>query len=208
MSYGKLPTALGQYHLDGLEMMLYQYLPIKLAGHPLPTSERRLRRFETIIGAAVCDYIGTFGLDRYVNAYVYVTAKCMYITPGSCFNRPGWHTDGFGTEDINYIWYDAHPTQFSTGPFTDISDDHELSIQQFDAQAKEVVAYAPEMLLRLDRYMVHRVNPEMPGGMRTFLKVSISADKYNLKGNSVNYDLPYSWDMADRKEHRNTPSSH
>ena len=41
---------------------------------------------------------------------------------------------------------------------------------------------------------------------RTFIKVSFSDQKYNLKGNTHNYLFDYEWDMIDRSVSRNDPT--
>jgi len=43
--------------------------------------------------------------------------------------------------------------------------------------------------------------------MRTFVKISFSKDKYDLIGNSHNYEMDYKWDMKERKEERNIPQT-
>jgi hypothetical protein len=45
-----------------------------------------------------------------------------------------------------------------------------------------------------------------PGGMRSFLKISLSHQKYNLVGNSHNYLFDYNWDLHDRDTLRNDPA--
>jgi hypothetical protein len=54
---------------------------------------------------------------------------------------------------------------------------------------------------------IHKVAPVLVGGMRTFVKVSFSYDKYDLVGNSHNYLLNYAWEMKERKDDRNIPQS-
>lgn len=61
-------------------------------------------------------------------------------------------------------------------------------------------------LLRLTPYVIHDtpVIPE-PGGMRSFVKISVSTHRYNLLGNSHNHLLDYDWPMYDRAAVRNQP---
>jgi len=117
MRYGELPTSLGIFKVECKEMMFYQYLPIKMPNSTQPIYEPRLKCFDKLIGAICCDYIGEFGLDNYVNSYVYLTAKFLYQMPNNSFNRMGWHSDGFLTDDINYIWSDKYPTIFNDSNF-------------------------------------------------------------------------------------------
>jgi hypothetical protein len=193
--------------VDCKEMMFYQYLPIILSGDTEPVYEPRLKCYNQLVGAICCDFIGAYGLDRYVKSYVYLTAKYLYQAPGCSFNRSGWHSDGFMTDDINYIWYDKDPTVFNNSEFNLTMDDL-ASIEDMRSQALpwKDVTYPVNTLLRLDQFNIHKVG-EVTTGMRNFLKISFSKDKYDLIGNSHNYLLNYEWDMKPRKEQRNIPQS-
>lgn len=206
--YGDLPFSLGIYEVECPEMMFYQYLPIKMKGRTEITFEDRLNCFQKIIGNALCDFVGNYGLSRFVESYVYLTAKRMYAAPGCTINRPGWHSDGFMTDDINYIWCDRFPTIFNSTNFN-LSQDDQLSLFEMDTQAKpdNNVIYRENELLRLDQYNIHKVDDQHTGGMRTFVKISISRDKYDLAGNSHNYKIDYNWDMRNRSEQRNIPQN-
>lgn len=204
--YGRLPHSIGQYSVPCKEMMFYQYLPIKLIGQTEITIEDRLKVFSELIGTSCCDFIGVFGLDKYVQSYVYLTAKCMFQQNNCSFNRPGYHADGFMTDDINYIWSDCLGTIFNTTEFQ-LSKDDSKSILQMEkqAKAKNEVIYPDGTLLRLDQFNIHKVAPVNTPRMRTFLKLSFSADKYDLIGNSRNHLLNYNWEMRERKKERNIP---
>lgn len=208
MKYGQLPTELGIFEVECKEMMFYQYLPIKMPNETQPIYEQRLKCFDKLIGAICCDYIGEFGLDNYVESYVYLTAKHLYQMPNCSFNRMGWHSDGFLTDDINYIWCDKYPTIFNKTDF-DLPLNDLLSMEEMEKQAMPFndVTYKENQLLRLNQFNIHKVAPIEKGGMRTFLKVSISKDKYDLIGNSHNYLLDYNWQMKQRNEVRNIPQS-
>jgi hypothetical protein len=208
MRYGELPKPLGIFEVECNEMMFYQYLPIKLREQAQPVYENRLKCFDKLVGAICCDYIGEFGLDNYVNSYVYLTAKHLYQIPNCSFNRTGWHSDGFLTDDINYIWSDKYPTIFSRTEF-ELPLDDLLSMEEMEKQAMPFhnVKYGENRLLRLNQYNIHKVASVTEVGMRTFLKLSFSKDKYDLIGNSHNYLIDYNWEMKNRKEHRNIPQS-
>lgn len=208
MRYGELPKELGIFEVECKEMMFYQYLPIKMPNETQPIYEQRLRCFDKLIGAICCDFIGEFGLDNYVSSYVYLTAKFLYQMPNCSFNRTGWHSDGFLTDDINYIWCDKYPTIFNKTDFNLPLNDL-LSMEEMEKQAIPFndVIYKENQLLRLNQFNIHKVAPIEKGGMRTFLKVSISKDKYDLIGNSHNYLLDYDWQMKQRNEVRNMPQS-
>lgn len=204
--YGALPKQLSVYEADCREFMFYQYLPVKLAGTTAMAVEPRLKCFDAIIGAACCDYVGFRGLDAFVGAHVYVTAKRMYTAPGQPMNRPGWHSDGFLTDDINYVWSDCVPTVFNHSRFQLTLDD-DISLGEMEKQVDpgKSVCHEDGVLLRLDQYCIHRVALVSRPLVRTFLKISISPDRYDLIGNSHNHLLAYDWPMRERVTLRNVP---
>lgn len=162
--------------------------------------------------------------------YVYVTAKRRHAGPGNALNRPGWHCDDFGGTDLNYIWMDAFPTRVlrSDKPLA-IPDDDAESMQHMEwiaAQVRFPETYRSDSfqrqiengnvrieevetntLLRLSPYVIHATPDIVESGMRSFLKISISTHRYDLVGNSHNYDLDYDWPMYDRQELRNQPGA-
>lgn len=208
MEYGELPHKLGIFNINCKEMMFYQYLPIKMIGEVQPVYEQRLKIFDELVGAVCCDFIGEFGLDKYVDSYLYLTAKFLYQLPKTSFNRLGWHSDGFLTDDINYIWCDKFPTTFNNSKFNLTLDDC-LSMKEMEEQAlvENNVVYEENRLLRLNQYNIHKVSDVTEGCMRTFVKLSFSKDRYDLVGNSHNYELNYEWEMKDRKVERNIPQT-
>lgn len=207
LRYGKFPHYMGCVNVECKEMMFYQYLPIKLAGTASMSIEPRLLVFSDMIGQCCCDFIGEYGLDRYVNSYVYLTVKHMYQLPGCPYNREGWHSDGFMTDDINYVWSNNNGFTFNDGEFN-LSQDHDKSlvemIEQEDYRCNGRVG--DNELYRLDQFVIHKVSEVIEPCLRTFFKLSISSDKYNLIGNSHNYKLDYDWEMKSRDIERNHPS--
>jgi hypothetical protein len=205
--YGEAPIDLGTVDLDLVEMMHWLYLPVKMAGGRgirIPPnlglhggSGRLLQLVEDLC------YWGEFD-----DHYVYVTARNGYATPDNPINRPGWHTDGFGTDDVNFIWSNRWPTRWSPSDFGDVSTSHIDSMRQFTERATTIEHMEAGHLYRLSPYVVHTA-PEIPppGGMRQFLKISCSKHKYNLVGNSHNYEFDYLWPMVDRDMIRNDPSA-
>lgn len=198
MIYGNLPTDLGLVDISPTEMMFWLYCPIKepYGQFIIPPN---LRQFQPIL-EKVCstEYIGS--------SYVYLTTKTLYIEPKSVGNRPGWHTDGFGTDDINFIWYDRCPTLFLATNL-DLPDKCEDAMKQMEERAKghANICYPDKHLLRLDQTVIHHIPMHIDPGMRTFVKVSISKDKYNLEGNSVNHKLKLNVDLKPRNVDRNHP---
>lgn len=208
MTYGAIPKLLGVHAVAVSEMMFYQYLPIKFPGQAEPIFEERLEPFSKLIGICCCDFIGVYGLNRYMGSYVYLSAKHLYQSPERPFNRPGYHADGFMTEDINYLWSDKNPTIFNRGPFV-LSEDDTESMREMETQANiEAEWSAPEnSLLRLDQFNIHKPAHTGEAGLRAFMKLSFSRDKYDLCGNSHNYRLEYKWEMKPRRDARNIPQS-
>ena len=207
--YGELPEVIDKIKIDCKEMMFYQYLPIKLKNsHPIHLEERLLI-FEPLIKKCLDDFEENFGLQEILDSYIYLTAKREYQIKGKSFNREGRHSDGFLTDDINYIWCDKNPTIFNTSKFELTLDDC-ISIGEMKEQALIINNYTfdENTLLRLDQFNIHKVNDEnVLEGMRTFVKVSFSKDKYDLEGNARNYQLDYDWKMKPRKKERNIPQS-
>jgi hypothetical protein len=207
MKYGELPVNLGTYLVDCPELMYYLYLPIKLSGATELKYEERLHFINSLMGTICCDFVGNYGLNKYVESYVYLTVKKMWQTPKSLLNRDGYHSDGFLSEDINYIWSNKSPTIFNSTAFKLTLDDKQSMLEmKSQARTENEVTYPENSLLRLNQFNIHKVNEGDYVGWRTFVKVSFSLDKYNLIGNSKNYLLDYNWDMVERNIERNIPS--
>lgn len=215
--YGAPPVELGVFDLDFEEYMHYMYLPILIPEQTKPGVKPaapeyrialpdRLGFARTMVEQIVHFEMCTNHSDA---THVYVTARRGFATPGNPLNRPGWHSDGFGTTDVNYVWTDRYPTLFAEQEFTGISDDHLESARQFEEQIdpERVRTYPDRTLMRLDPSVIHTA-PEIPppGGERSFFKVSFSRSRYNLRGNSHNYLLDYDWPLHDRATVRNDPS--
>lgn len=214
--YGAHPDVVARgFRPDWSEYMHYLYLPVVMPGMGdeimLPPRLEFLRSaIELVIER-----------EEFVSMddprHIYVTARRGYATPGNPLNRPGWHSDGFGTDDVNYIWADRWPTLFAVGDFDSktISTDHIRSAEQFEDRVANwnrpdgVLVYQGEenAVYRLDPSVIHAA-PEIPapGGERSFLKISVSPDRYNLRGNSHNHLFHYSWHMWSREEVRNDPA--
>lgn len=199
MRYGNAPQVLGQFQVDCQEMLFVQYLPIVFPHEALKLPPN-LECFASLV-QAVLPLVGN-------DDYLYITAKMGYSSNNCSFNREGWHSDGFGTPDLNFIWSDSSPTEFCIQEF-DLSQDCSVSMVEMQQQVRSenVITYSDCTLLQLDSSVIHRVNPVQQDGPRTFCKLSISKEKYNLKGNAHNYLFDYSWDMKNRSVQRNHPIS-
>lgn len=211
MKYGNAPVPIGNWDLEFEEYMHYMYLPIHIpedGGENQFMIPPSLHFAAGMIMHAVHEEWGVRG-NR--TSHVYVTARRGFATPGNPLNRPGWHSDGFGTDDVNYVWTDRFPTLFAIGDFGEISSDHVESSRQFETTAGNdalvsIRTYADKELLRLDPSVIHTAPPiPAPGGERSFFKISFSNERYNLKGNAHNHLLDYEWPMYDRQTVRNDP---
>lgn len=196
------PDEVGDFSdLEAPEMMYYLYYPIKDINDFHLSIPHNLEWLKPMIRAVLRNS------KNWLDRYVYVTCKHYYVEPGSYGNRPGWHGDGFGTDDVNYVWCNISPTEFCIQDF-DIHDDDEISLREFAEQAKEenVVAVKPGVMYRIEPDHIHRVALNKEGGFRSFVKISVSKHKYNLKGNSVNPDISKDWKFYTRDEMRNMES--
>ena len=197
-----MPQQLGIMKLNCPEMMFVQYMPISMKYN----GEFRIPENMLWIAPIIRAISGPIGpQEPFYHDYVYVTVKHMYQS-GDSFNRSGLHIDGYGTDDINFVWSDSSPTEFFVQDF-ELSEGHNLSMRQMEKQARNQnrVIFPKNSLLMLDNTMVHRVNLNQDEGFRTFVKISISKNKYALKGNAHNYLFDYDWEMTERKPTRNCP---
>lgn len=206
--YGQLPKVVDYIEIQSKEMLFYQDMLIKPLGQTECAIEKRLMQYHEIIASAIDNFIETFGIAEYRNHYVYVSAKYLFQSKGCSYNRPGWHCDGFMTNDVTYIWSDKFPTIFNFSEFK-LTQNDELSLKEMQEQADEKnnMMYDNYTLVRINQYNVHRVADVTECGMRAFVKVSFSKDKYDLIGNAINYDLDYKWQMKPRNITRNIPQS-
>jgi hypothetical protein len=201
--YGKLPVFLGQWDQDLEEVMHYLYLPVQM-----PDTDVRLPDNLRVLWQMIQRtkrYAEYFGRNY---RYIYVSARKGFATPDNPLNRPGWHCDGFGTEDWNFVWWVGPGTRFAHQPFEGIVSDHNRSMTQFDEQvrADRIVQYPERRLYLLDPTVVHATPIiEAPGCWRQYVKISMSDHQYNLKNNSHNYLFDYKWPMHARDVIRNDP---
>ena len=214
MRYGNLPKDLGLVNINPTEMMFHMYMPISIPGSDRVYLPEHLEVFKPLIVKAWEDEH-----KRFTDEYVYLTAKTLWVSGEYIGNRPGWHSDGFGTNDINYIWADRAPTEFlwncAEGFDAFDFDGHDcdqfyslcLAAEELAGATWEIEEYDDKHLLRLDPSVIHRSPVGFDAGMRSFAKVSISKDKYNLEGNATNHLLNLNWKMEPRNVERNHPSN-
>jgi hypothetical protein len=196
--YGCAPIRLGRFNFNLPEVMYYLYLPVRIDDSriALPPNVEVCR---PIIEEALAN-----APRRY--RYVYLSARKGWASPDNPLNRPGWHCDGFGTNDMNYVWWAGPGTRFAVQEFHDISEDHIVSQRQFEQQVESQwdAAWPERNLYALDPYVVHATPLiDAPGCMRQFVKISLSDRRYNLENNSHNYLLNYDWPLHSRDVIRN-----
>lgn len=212
--YNQLPVEVDSFNLNFKEFMYYQYLPIKMSEtenrndsirHKIEDRLKAVKGLDHFLTIIENDFIKNFGIARYFSSYMYLTLKRQYQKNGCVINREGYHSDGFLTEDINYIWCDKQPTIFNNTDFILSKDDNKsLDEMGFQAIMDNDRTYPINTILRLNQYCIHKVGKPIEG-IRSFIKVSFSRDRYNLEGNSHNYELDYKWKMRPRSILRNIP---
>lgn len=202
MNYGIEPEIVDEFVTPECELAYVLYMPVRLKTGPVAIPAH-LYEYSPLVLAALTHEGGNAD-----GKFVYLTVKRLWVEPGCLGGRPGWHTDGFGTDDVNYIWSDTDPTEFCIQPF-DLSDDHEISMRQMyeQAQPENIRTYGALNILRLDARHVHRCPVNVKSGYRTFARVSISADRYDMIGNARNHNLDYNWIMHPRGAVRNDVSA-
>lgn len=208
--YGKLPKDLGILDFPTDEMMFWLYCPLKMPGMFQPIYPDQLTQYSPLVQKVFED----LSFDRWAKSYVYLTAKTLYVTETSPGNRLGWHSDGYLTDDLNYVWSSMNPTLFfdSGDSLCCFPRDHATALKWMDsicggpAGTEKIVTYPDRSLLRLDETVIHAVNPKPKTGLRTFLKVSVSYTPYALKGNSINHRLhQHPRPFEERQAERNHP---
>ena len=148
MKYGTKPEVIGTFEIECKEMMFCMYLPIKMIDSLWIMVPESMSAFKPLIEAVL-----EHEMKHIESKYIYLTAKHIYATPDNVGNRAGYHSDGFLTDDINYIWSDKFPTIFNIGEFNLTLDDF-LSMSEMESQAKkenEVVFYNNQVI-RLNQY--------------------------------------------------------
>lgn len=200
--YSKEPDIVDTFSIPCTEMMFVQDMPIRMPGSSGFLIPDHLEGFYRL--ALACWRDSGYRDD----VYFYLTAKRLFTGPTCQWNRPGWHIDGYGTDDINYLWSDSYPTEFCVNQEFLLSEDHLLSMQQMTEQAlpTHIKTYPVNSVLKVDNTIVHRVAEPKEEGFRTFAKISVSKNKYNRVGNAHNHLFDYDWDMVERSVQRNDPA--
>lgn len=202
------PKDCGPVTVSSEEMCFIQDMPVKLIGHDVDCIQipQRCAWAAQIVTAAVTEEQGRG--QRLKDWYIYLTMKVLYVTPYNKGTREGWHCDGYGSDDVHYLWSDALPTEFFVGqiqaPF-----DRSQALGCFGDSLRGVTdTWMPNRshLVRSDSGCIHRVSVEPYSGIRSFVRVGFSRSRFNLFGNAHNELLDYQWDMVPRTASRNDPA--
>lgn len=130
--------------------------------------------------------------NKFSNMYAYMTIKKMFIASDTFPNRPGWHIDGFLSDQSNFIICDSIPTEILCID-CDLTEDHSISLGEMDNLSGGKILDLPlYSLIELDRECIHspsRNNDHFPV-LRTFVKITYSEELFNGIGNAWNYLLP------------------
>ncbi len=206
--HSNTPDIICPFTVPTKEYMQYLYMPIRIKGKPGFHLEKRLEFLRPfIVSCNEYEYYHHSYREMF-RKYVYVTIKQTFVPKGIEQNRPGWHSDGFGTDDVNYVFVDKWPTEFLLGDI-EVRNDDSLSMIDMNnyADRNPGCIYQPDagFVYRLDQNHVHRTVPAEKDGVRTFIKITFSDHKYAQEGNTHNYELDYDWSLSPRKEERNQP---
>ena len=210
MKYGEAPKLIEELQIDQPgEFMHYLYMPIKLPDQQHLTLEPRIKHhFDVLLNVIISNFVSEYGISRFIRSYIYLTAKYAYCDHNRLLNRPGYHTDGFGTSDINYIWSNDGATNFLIGEVGEVSTDHDQSmIDMENAAIKEPLLkarYEAGDILRLTPYVIHE-EAFGPSRYRMFVKVSFSDHFYDHEDNTRNYELKHPFGTRIRSIQRNDP---
>lgn len=214
--YGADPVDLGRFDLSHrmgfhhrTEMLFYLYLPVKAPGSwsYYLNGYSNLSRFIPLLEAVRGDLRGS----EWQQSYIYLTAKVMPISPEQPGNRPGWHSDGFLSDDINYVWSDCSPTFFwqpEKRVKVCLPEDHIGSLAYMEVLTKTQGTVYPSQdnhLMKMDQTVIHRVGDPVGNMLRSFCKISVSKKKYDLVGNSIS-TISEGWWFHERSANRNHPA--
>ena len=199
--YGGLPEDLGPHSVKGyMEDTYVLYLPVKMNNSSIQVPDN-LKMYEHLVYSAINNINRRF-------EYIYLSVENRYIPADTCQKRPGWHVDGYLTNDETYIYTKSSDTteyinqsNIELGPIDDLEALHQFNTYK----GGEIVHINSGHLYNLKR-CIHRSPTITKGHKRLFVKISFSNDRYNLYGNSKNYLFDYDWKYVERDNERNTPS--
>lgn len=179
------PKVVGHYELNNKEFMFWLYCPIKTpnTGFIYPDN---LLKFSNLVEYCLKD-------EDITGKYIYLTVKSLYVDENSFGQREGWHSDGFLTDDVNFIWSDENPTTFSYKSVK-LTSCHNESLKQMNEECSndlEGCSYqgVKNMVYRLTSNQIHKPTKPNKGCFRNFVKVSVSDTLYKHAGMSSNHKI-------------------
>lgn len=200
--FGEAPRQCGEVAANLNEFMYYLYLPVMMDGSELRLPPN-VESSRPIIQRAMESSLEIANPSHY--RYIYLSARKGFATKDNPLNRPGWHCDGFGTTDLNYVWWKGPGTRFALQKFKYISEDHKESLRQFEEQVRpgSIVTYPESHLYEITPTVVHATPVIEEPCIRQYVKISFSDHQYNLENNSHNYLFDYNWPLNSREVVRN-----
>lgn len=207
---GKMPANLGSLDLPAWrEFCFVQDMPILTpeSGSLWLRVPHHLQALVPMAMAVRNHLIRSMGERWLKERYMYLTAKHTHVSYGQHQTREGWHTDGFGTDDLAFLWCDSTPTLVLDKPMIVSTNDRE-ALEQMQAEGKrELYAMAYDQVIRnnhirkldthrlymLDDQVIHTPAVAERSGFRRFAKISVSKYPYDLLGNATNDMLPTNW---------------
>lgn len=192
---GGSPSKIDTIHIEPLEYCNILYLPVYMRGQGFRIPQR------------IEPYIPLIQRVPPIFSYMYITIKHMYVDKGQYGNRPGWHVDGFLSDNREYVWCSREPTEYIDVPEYKEVSCHRQSLINFNKLTKNqsILTLKPNSLYSLGK-TIHRTPLIKENGIRTFVKISCSSEKFNLLGNAVNELFEYDWTYYNREQIRNHPT--
>lgn len=207
--YDGAPQKVCTWDVGNSEFMLWLYLPVKLPFGEVSLPDN-VNKFKGILDIVKENLSHTE--NKWEESYIYLTIKSMVVSEDNVGQRLGWHSDGFMTKDLNYIWSDVEEitTRITTGGMT-LTQCHTKSLQEMENYKEFLLRCSYQVMADtvylLDETVLHEaVRPTRPV-FRNFVKVTVSDKLYKLEGNSVNHLLGdyLPENLIKRNETRNCP---
>lgn len=209
---GNDPWDLGDLAIpDWDEFMFVQDMPISLPGGGVVLPNNL--KFAAPFVERVREYLSASKPAGWLDErYFYLCAKHTLVGKDSQQTRPGWHTDGFGTDDLSFLWADCLATTFLYQAMRVNVDSDIGSMVLMKTEAKDANARQgyDQTIYGMDDTVIHAptINTTGEPRARRFLKLSVSRYPYDLAGNARNPLLQTPW-QPNRKRvaHRNNPEN-
>jgi len=208
---GNDPWQLGDLHTPAGwdEFCFVQDMPIALAGDiavHIPPEYAFAYDFVMMVGKFLHTKYGDLWSEH---RNFYLSLKHTMVPKGQPQTRPGWHTDGYGTDDLAFLWCDAVPTLFLKQAMR-VSENDERALSRMNefADVTKSEHGLPGRVYGMDDTVIHAPSSSYHLQPRRFMKLSVSRYAYDLKGNARNRLLPTEWQPTrERGVNRNQPEN-